>query len=199
MDHHSLWTIPDPCTYSVRFAWASQVTLVVKNLPASAGDMPVKTCLPVGLIPGLGRSPGGEHGNSLQYSCLENAMDRGDWWAIVHRVTQKWTWLKQLNTHTHTHTHTHTDLPIIFMVMWVIAATAAAAAAADATASEGSLGPLLLITLLASRHSQQSHTSHKFPFHLLPPDLRHYSDLAGRVTRLNSVQHEFLEMLENCC
>ena len=91
--------------YSVRFAWASQVTPVVKNLPASAGDMPVKTCLPVGLIPGLGRSPGGEHGNSLKYSCLENAMDRGDWWAIVHRVTQRWTWLKQLNTHTHTHTH----------------------------------------------------------------------------------------------
>ena len=48
---------------------ASQVVLVVKNLPANAGD--------VGLIPGSGRSPGGGHGNLLQYSCLENAMDRG--------------------------------------------------------------------------------------------------------------------------
>ena len=51
---------------------ASQVALVVKNMPANAGDLrdPV-------LIPGLGRSPRGEHGNPLQYSCLENPMDRG--------------------------------------------------------------------------------------------------------------------------
>ena len=48
---------------------ASQVALVVKNPPANAGDM--------GLIPGLGRSPGGGHGNPLQYSCLENPMDKG--------------------------------------------------------------------------------------------------------------------------
>ena len=39
-------------------------------------------------VPGLGRSPGGRHGNPLQYSCLENLMDRGTWWAIVHRVTK---------------------------------------------------------------------------------------------------------------
>ena len=38
----------------------------------------------MGLISGLGRSPGGEHGNPLQYSCLENPMDRGDWWTTVH-------------------------------------------------------------------------------------------------------------------
>ena len=87
--------------YLVRFAWASQVPLVVKNLPASAADI-----RGVGSIPGLGRSPGGEHGNSLQYSCLENPMDRGDGWAVVHRITQRWVWLKQLNTHTHTHTRT---------------------------------------------------------------------------------------------
>ena len=43
-----------------------------------------------GLIPGSGRFPGGEHGNPLQYSCLENPMDRGAWWAIVHRVTKSW-------------------------------------------------------------------------------------------------------------
>ena len=54
--------------------WASQVVLVVKNLPANAvdaGDM--------GSIPGLGRSPGGGKGNRFQYSCLENPMDREAW------------------------------------------------------------------------------------------------------------------------
>ena len=52
----------------------SQVALVVKNLPASAGDI-----RDVGSIPGWGRSPGGGHGNPLQYSCLENPMDKGAW------------------------------------------------------------------------------------------------------------------------
>ena len=56
---------------------------VVKNLPANEGDI-----RDTGLIPGLGRSCGGGHGNSLQYSCLENPMDRGRWWATVHRVTE---------------------------------------------------------------------------------------------------------------
>ena len=45
----------------------------------------------LGLIPGLGGSPGGGHGNPLQYSCLENPMDRGAWWAIVQGVTKRWT------------------------------------------------------------------------------------------------------------
>ena len=53
------------------------------------------------LFPGLGRSPGGGHGNPVQYSCLENLMDRGAWWATVHRVAKSWTWLKRLNAHTH--------------------------------------------------------------------------------------------------
>ena len=44
-----------------------------------------------GLIPGSGRSPGGGHGNSLQYCCLENPMDRGAWWATVHRVAESYT------------------------------------------------------------------------------------------------------------
>ena len=44
-----------------------------------------------GLIPGSGRSPGGGHGNLLQYSCLENPKDRGAWWVRVHRVTKSWT------------------------------------------------------------------------------------------------------------
>ena len=53
-----------------------------------------------GLIPGLGRSPGGGHGNPLQYSCLENPLDRGAWQATVHRVAKSWTRLKQLSMHT---------------------------------------------------------------------------------------------------
>ena len=52
---------------------------VVKNLPASVGD-----ARDSGLIPGSGRSPGGENGNTLQCSCLENSMERGAWWATVH-------------------------------------------------------------------------------------------------------------------
>ena len=67
---------------------------MVKNLPANAGDL-----RGTGLSPGLGRSPGGGHGNTLQYSCLENPMDRRDWWAMVHRVTKSWTQLCRLNTH----------------------------------------------------------------------------------------------------
>ena len=55
----------------------SQVTLMLKNLPANAGDVRDSDS-----IPGSGRFPGGEHGNALQYSCLENPMDRGAWWAI---------------------------------------------------------------------------------------------------------------------
>ena len=59
----------------------SQVALVVKNLPPNAGDT-----RDVGSVPGWGRSPGGGHGNPLQYSCLENPMDRGDWWATAHGI-----------------------------------------------------------------------------------------------------------------
>ena len=62
---------------------ASHVSLVVKNLPASAGDMKE-----VGLIPGLGKTPGGKHGNPPQYSCLENPLDRAAWWATVQGVTK---------------------------------------------------------------------------------------------------------------
>ena len=56
---------------------------VVKNLSANAGDMD--------LIPGLGRSPGEGNGNQLQYSCLENAMDRKAWWATIQGVAKSWT------------------------------------------------------------------------------------------------------------
>ena len=61
--------------------WASHVVPVVKNPPANAGDIKY-----AGLIPGLRRSPGGRHGNPLQYSCLESPMDRGAWRATVHGV-----------------------------------------------------------------------------------------------------------------
>ena len=57
---------------------------VGKNLPASAGD-----ARDVGLIPGSRRSPGGGNGNVLQYSCLENPMDRGPWWATVDGVAEE--------------------------------------------------------------------------------------------------------------
>ena len=61
----------------------SQVALVVKNLPANAGDL-----RDVGSISGKGRSSGGGNGNPLQYSCLENPMDRGAWCATIHGVAQ---------------------------------------------------------------------------------------------------------------
>ena len=65
---------------------ASQVVLVVKNVPANAGDI-----RDAGSISGLGRSPGGGHDNLLPYSCLENPMDRGPWQATVHRVAKSQT------------------------------------------------------------------------------------------------------------
>ena len=72
--------------YKLRLG-ASQVAPVVKNSPANARDV-----RDVGSIPGSGRSPGGGHGNPLQYSCLENPIDRGAWWATSHlRVAKSWT------------------------------------------------------------------------------------------------------------
>ena len=68
---------------------------VVQNPPANAGD-----ARDLGSIPDSGRSPGKGKGNALQYSCLENPMDRGAWRATVHRVTQRQTLLKRLSTHT---------------------------------------------------------------------------------------------------
>ena len=59
---------------------------VIQNLPANSGDM-----RDPGSIPGPGRSPGWGHSNPLQYSCLENPMDRGAWQAIVHGVAKSWT------------------------------------------------------------------------------------------------------------
>ena len=67
----------------------SQMVLVETNLPVSAGDT-----RNMGSILGPGRCPVGQHGNPLQYSCLENRMDRGAWQAADHRVTMSWARLK---------------------------------------------------------------------------------------------------------
>ena len=90
----------EPCTWGGTHIYAvsvslgaSQVALVVKNLPASAGEV-----RDVGLIPGLGRSPGEGNANSLQYSRLENSMDRGGWQATICKVAKSQT---QLSNWTH--------------------------------------------------------------------------------------------------
>ena len=69
------------------------MVLLVKNPSANAGDIK-----DMGSSPGCGRSPGVEPGNPLQYLCLENPIDRGAWWATVHRVTKSQTRLKQYST-----------------------------------------------------------------------------------------------------
>ena len=76
-----------------------------KTLPANAGDE--------GLIPGLGRFPGGGNGNPLQYSCVENSMDRGAWRVTVHGVTKSQTRLgNQVHQiHKHLNALTHLNLP----------------------------------------------------------------------------------------
>ena len=75
----------------LEFLRASQVALVIKNMPANAGDI-----RDTGSIPVLGRSPEREHDNLLQYSCLENPMDSGacPWWAKDHVIEKSWTSLK---------------------------------------------------------------------------------------------------------
>ena len=72
---------------------APQVAPGIKNPLANAGDI-----RDAGSVPASRRSPGGRHGYPLQHSCLENPMDRGAWWAIVHTVAKSWTGLKQLST-----------------------------------------------------------------------------------------------------
>ena len=68
---------------------------MIKDPPANAGNR-----RDMGSIPGSGRSPGGGYGNPLQYSSLENPMDRGAGWTMVHRVAESQTQLKQLRMHT---------------------------------------------------------------------------------------------------
>ena len=87
--------------------WISpdQVALVVKDLPASKGD-----ARGMGLIPGSGRSPGEGNGNPLQYSCLENFVDRGAWWVTVNGVSKSQTQLS---------THAYTLLTALHTVFWL--------------------------------------------------------------------------------
>ena len=82
----SLWVPGTVLSWVYVSLGASQVVLVVENLPADAGD-----AKDVGLIPGSGRSLGGGHGNPLEYSCLESPMDRAAYQAAVHKVTKSWT------------------------------------------------------------------------------------------------------------
>jgi len=70
--------------------WASQLVLMLKNLPDNPEEV-----RDVDSIPGLRRSPGGGHGNPLQYPCQENPIDTGAWWTIVHRVANSRAWLKR--------------------------------------------------------------------------------------------------------
>ena len=70
-------------------SWATR-----KGLLANTGDI-----RDVGSILGLGRSPGGGHGDPFQYSCLENPLDRGAWWVTVHRITECWMQLKWPHAH----------------------------------------------------------------------------------------------------
>ena len=86
------WTVAYQALPSMEFSRQEYIVLVKASLVAqrlkllcNVGDL--------GSIPGLGRSPGEGNGNLLQYSCLENPMDGGAWWATGHRVTESWTWL----------------------------------------------------------------------------------------------------------
>ena len=85
-DHSGLsgWAL----NYITNSTWGFPGDTVVKNLPANGGGT-----REVGLIPGSGRSPGAENGNLPQYSCLENSMDRGAWWAQRVRHTRAHTWV----------------------------------------------------------------------------------------------------------
>ena len=78
------------------------MALEVKNPSANARDI-----RDVGSIPGSGRSPGGGHDNTPQYSYVENPMDRGAWQVTVHGVTKESDMTERLSIHTHTHIHTH--------------------------------------------------------------------------------------------
>ena len=77
----------------MQYFGASQVALMLRNPPANVGG-----ARDVSSTPGSGRSPGAGHNNLLQYSCMENPMDRGAWWATVHRFAKNPTLLMQLRT-----------------------------------------------------------------------------------------------------
>ena len=86
-------SLASPALAGSFFTWEAKVALVVKNPAANAGDI-----RDMGSIPGSGRYPVGGHDNPLQYSCLENPMERGAWWVTVQGITKSWTRLKRLST-----------------------------------------------------------------------------------------------------
>ena len=93
--------------YKYRYTWDFPGGAVIRNMPANEADS--------GSTPELGRFPGGGDGKSLQYSCLENPMDKEAWWATVCGVAKSQIWLSDWApthppTHTHTHSHSHTGL-----------------------------------------------------------------------------------------
>ena len=114
----------------------------------------------LGSIPGSGRSPGGGHGNPLQYFCLKNPMDRGNWQATIHGITKSWT---RLSLHTHTHTHTHTTQAVITEVAGIC----------QASHSWGFLAPNILSSVLCINLLllQQQNLYRMFPPRPMPPPL----------------------------
>ena len=101
----ALSTIGNTDRYKIQYlplSWSKQACIQLglpwwlsgKESACNAGDRGDASS-----IPGLGKSPGGEHGNPRHYSCLENTMDRGALWATVHRIAKSWTQLKRLNMH----------------------------------------------------------------------------------------------------
>ena len=124
---------------------------MVNNPSASAGDIRY-----VGLIPGSGRSPGGGHGNPLQYFCLKNPMDRGNWQATIHGITKSWTRLSL-------HTHTHPTQAVITEVAGIC----------QASHSRGFLAPNILSSVLCINLllPQQQNLYRMFPPRPMPPPL----------------------------
>ena len=97
---------------SVTLMGVSQVALVVKkNPPANAGD-----ARDTGSIPGSGRSPGEGDGNPLQDTCLENSMDRGAWWATIHRSTILYSYQQHLRISISPQSCQHFPLSVFFII-----------------------------------------------------------------------------------
>ena len=88
--------VPKTCQHCILQLYPTATQM---GFPGGTSDKePACQCKRHSLIPGWGRSPGGGNSNPLQYSCLENPMDRGAWPATVHGVAESWSWLKQLST-----------------------------------------------------------------------------------------------------
>ena len=97
------------------FLWLSNILLCIYTILCGfpGGASGIKPTSNTGnTIPGLGRSPEGGHGNPLQYSCLENPMDRGAWQTVVHRAAKSQTRLKWLSMHTPFFMHSSVDGPL---------------------------------------------------------------------------------------